>query len=127
MIACRKFALTHNYRSGFERSIAANLKRRNVQFQYETLELAYTLCKTYRPDFILPNGIIVEAKGVLTPADRTKMKAVKDAHPELDIRMLFMDASKKLSKRAKMTYGRWAEVNGFIWAEGTEIPKEWLK
>lgn len=116
-----------NFRSGFERSIATNLKRRKVAFEYETLKLPYTLEKVYTPDFILPNGVIVEAKGVLTPADRTKMRAVKAAHPELDIRLLFMDGSKKLSKRAKMTYGRWAEVNGFPWAEGVSIPKEWLK
>lgn len=115
------------YRSGFERSIATNLKRRKVQFEYETLKLPYVLEKVYTPDFILPNGVIVEAKGVLTPADRAKMRAVKKAHPDKDIRLLFMDASKKLSKKAKMTYGRWAEVNGFPWADGHVIPKEWLK
>lgn len=115
------------YRSGFERSIATNLKRRRVAFQYETVKLPYTLEKVYTPDFILPNGVIVEAKGVLTPADRTKMRAVKAAHTDLDIRFLFMDADKKLSKKAKMTYGRWAEVNGFPWASGHSIPKEWLQ
>jgi hypothetical protein len=98
-----------------------------VAFEYESLDLPYTLCKTYTPDFILPNGIIVEAKGVLTPADRTKMRAVKAAHPDKDIRFLFMDATKKLNKRAKMTYAKWAEVNGFQWASGTEVPKEWLR
>jgi len=38
-----------------------------------------------------------------------------------------MDATKKLNKRAKMTYAKWAEVNGFQWASGTEVPKEWLR
>lgn len=115
------------YRSGFERSIAADLRRRRVKFKYESLTLPYTLEKNYTPDFVLPNGVIVEAKGVLTPADRTKMKAVKAQHPDLDIRLLFMDAGKKLSKKAKMTYAGWAEANGFVWAEGSKIPKEWLK
>jgi len=91
------------------------------------MQLPYILSKVYHPDFILPNGIIVEAKGLFRPEDRTKMKAVKAAHPNLDIRFLFMDASKKLNKRAKMTYAGWAEANGFPWADGTSIPKEWLR
>lgn len=119
--------MSSNFRSGFERSIAANLRSRRVSFEYESLKLSYTLEKVYTPDFILPNGIVIEAKGVLTPADRTKMRAVKNAYPDLDIRFLFMDASKKLSKKSKMTYAKWAEANGFMWADGVAIPKEWLK
>ena len=110
-----------------------------MAFQYETLKLPYTLEKVYTPDFIIPKKgrkidlsdpttfIVVEAKGVLDPSSRTKMRAVKRDHPELDIRMLFMDASKKLSKKAKMNYGRWADLNGFEWADGHAIPKEWFK
>ena len=68
----------------------------------------------------------MEAKGVLDPSTRTKMVAVKKAHPDLDIRFLFMNAGNKLSKRAKMTYGQWAVKNGFPYAEGTSIPEEWF-
>jgi hypothetical protein len=68
----------------------------------------------------------IEAKGVLDQETRTKMVAVKKAHPELDIRFVFMDASKKLRKGSKTNYGEWATRNGFRWAD-REIPEDWLK
>lgn len=113
------------YRSGFERTLATNLKRRQVSFEYEPIKVPYVLEKTYVPDFRLPNGIFIEAKGVLTPADRTKMRAVKRENPGLDIRFVFMDASKRLNKNSKTTYGDWADRNGFLWADGN-IPQEWI-
>lgn len=113
------------YRSGFERSLATNLKRRKVVFQYEPEKLPYVLEKNYIPDFKLANGIFIEAKGVLTPSDRTKMRAVLKDNPGIDIRFVFMDASKKLNKNSKTTYGMWADKNGFQWADGV-IPQEWV-
>jgi hypothetical protein len=112
-------------RSGFERSIALQLKKNKIKFKYEPFKIPYTTDHTYTPDFELPNGILIEVKGVLDPASRAKMKAVKLQHPEFDIRFVFGRASNKLSRKAKQTYGEWATANGFQWAEG-EIPKEWL-
>lgn len=113
------------YKSGFERTIAANLKNRGVKFGYETLQVKYTLDGTYNPDFILPNGVIVEAKGLLDRESKRKMVAVKKQHPELDIRFLFMMGDKKVPG-TKQTHGEWASKNGFPWAE-REIPEEWIK
>jgi len=64
---------TSNYRSGFEATLANQLKRGGVSFQYESIKLEYTKTATYTPDFILPNGIIIEAKGVWTVEDRKKL------------------------------------------------------
>lgn len=114
-----------SYKSGFERSIALNLASRKVKFGYETVELKYTLDGTYHPDFILENGIIVEAKGLLDDASKRKMIAVKKQHPEKDIRFLFMNADKKIP-HSKQTHGIWAAKNGFKFAEGVEIPQEWI-
>ena len=61
------------------------------------------------PDFFLPNGVIIEAKGFFKPSDRRKMLAVKEAHPELDIRFVFM-RDNTLSKSSKTTYSMWAEA-----------------
>lgn len=113
-----------SYKSGFERTIAVNLASRKVKFGYETVQLKYTLDGTYNPDFILENGVIVEAKGLLDDASKRKMIAVKKQHPDKDIRFLFMQADKKIP-RSKQTHGEWATKNGFLWAEG-EIPEEWL-
>lgn len=115
------------YRSKFEKSIAKNSKK---GFKYEDPEskLNYTVDKVYNPDFTLPNGIIVEAKGNFrTTYERSKMIHVKKANPEKDIRFLFMDANLKIRKGSKTTYWEWAEKNGFKWAEGDKIPDAWYR
>lgn len=88
--------------------------------------MAYVLKRTYCPDFQLPNGIFIEAKGKLDQETRSKMIAVKKAHPDLDIRIVFMKGENKLSRGSKMSYLQWAAKNGFPAADG-EIPDEWLK
>ena len=113
------------YRSKFEAGIAASLKQRSVQFSYESLCLDYTWEGKYKPDFILPNGVIVETKGFFSPNDRRKMLCVKAQHPDLDIRLCFQNAKEKISRAKKsLTYGQWATRNGFIWSNGT-IPNDW--
>ena len=116
---------TSNYRSGFEATLANQLKRGGVSFQYETLKLEYTKTATYTPDFILPNGIIIEAKGVWTVDDRKKHLLVREQHPHLDIRLVFMNASNKIRKGSDTTYARWCEKKNIIYANKT-IPKSWL-
>ena len=73
---------TSRYRSGFEQTLANQLKRSGVAFEYETIKLEYRKVATYTPDFILPNGIIIEAKGVWTVEDRAKHLLVREQHPE---------------------------------------------
>lgn len=113
-----------NLKSGLERSIDIQLKQSGIEYSYETLQLPYTLEGVYNPDFILSNGIIIEAKGYLDPAAKRKMEAVSRRHKDLDIRFIFSDASKKF-KGSKQTYGIWATRYGFKFAEG-RIPAEWL-
>jgi hypothetical protein len=115
-----------SFKSGFERTIATNLKSRGVNFTYEELILPYTLNGEYHPDFVLKDsGIIVEAKGLLDRDSKRKMMAIKRQYPDLDIRFLFMYADKKVPG-SKQTHGEWARKNGFKWAE-KEIPEEWLR
>lgn len=105
----------------------AQLKRAKVAFDYEPIKLPYVLERTYCPDFRLKhNGILIEAKGKLDADTKAKMIAVKKAHPDLDIRIVFMRGSNKLSSRSKKTYMDWAAQHGFPAADG-EIPAEWLK
>lgn len=125
LVSTMRLVSIPNFKSGFERTIAANLKRRKVPFKYESLKLPYVIPHTYHPDFILDNGVIVEAKGRFRPGDTAKMRAVKAAHPELDIRFCFMEAHKKIPGQ-KTTYAQWAERHGFPWCDG-EIPEDWTK
>ena len=115
----------NHYRSGFESKLAHQLKRSGVDFEYETLTIEYQRLSTYTPDFILPNGIIIEAKGVWTVEDRAKHLLVREQHPHLDIRMVFMRASNKINKKSKTTYAMWCERKGIKYADKV-IPKSWL-
>lgn len=116
---------TSKYRSGFEQTLANQLQRSGVAFEYETVKLEYQKIATYTPDFILPNGIIIEAKGVWTVEDRTKHLLVREQHPHLDIRLVFMNAFNKIRKGSNTTYARWCEKKNILYANKT-IPKSWL-
>ena len=116
---------SNKYRSKFGASIAANLHAKNVAFTYESIRLDFTIQSTYLPDFILPSGIMVEAKGQLRPEDRRKLRAVKTQHPDLDIRLCFQNANEKINrKKNSMRYYEWADRNGFKWCH-KQIPPDW--
>ena len=95
-----------------------------VEYQYEPCYIPYLLQCRYLVDYVLANGILIEAKGHFTSADRRKMRAVKAAHPDLEIRMVFGRAQNKLNKTSRTTYAKWCETKGFPWANKS-IPAEW--
>jgi hypothetical protein len=72
----------------------------------------------------LGNGVIIETKGRFTAADRRKMLAIKESHPDLDIKMLFM-RDNKIHKRSLTTYSMWCDANGYDYSVG-ELKEEWL-
>lgn len=130
------------YRSGLERRVCQDLKERGVKFYYEPHKLDYTKevkqgfcpecgsklmlkCHQYTPDIVLPNGIHVEVKGKFTGEMRTKMIAVAECNPEIEIKMLFQRDG-WLTKKHKMKYSQWCERNGFDCAIGESIPNEWI-
>ena len=80
----------------------------------------------YTPDFILPNGIIVESKGLFEVADRQKHLYIKQQYPNLDIRFVFTNPNTKIYKGSKTTYADWCSKNGFQYAKKL-IPLGWLK
>lgn len=119
----------NGFRSGLEERIAQELIERGVDFEYEQMKINYlrpAKQAKYTPDFVLPNGIIIETKGRFLTADRQKMLLVKDQHPDLDIRFIFSNANQKISKQSKTTYGMWAKRNGFPFSN-SELPLNWLK
>ena len=88
-----------SFRSGLEEHLANQLEQLGVNFEYETLVVNYDRpAKTHRyyPDFILPNGIIIEAKGRFLTKDRQKHLLVKAQNPELDIRFVFSNPNQLL-------------------------------
>jgi hypothetical protein len=74
----------------------------------------------------LPNGIVIESKGLFTTEDRQKMRIIRETYPDLDIRFVFSNARQRISKTSKTTYAMWAEKYGYPWAH-KEIPPDWLE
>ena len=115
----------------FEERVINKLEKAGVSFQYEPHNLPYTVERQYYPD-LLVGDIYIELKGFFRQDAQRKMKAVKVQHPDLDIRFLFQRASspvhgaKKRKDGSKMTCAEWADRYGFVWAEGEQVPEEWI-
>lgn len=124
----RQRALRAGYRSGLEQDTAKFLKKRGIGFTYEEMKIKWVdpKTKTYTPDFVLDNGIIIETKGRFISPDRAKHLAVRDQYPELDIRFVFTNSKSKLYKGSKTTYGMWCNKYDFKYAD-RYIPEAWLK
>tara|TARA_E500000305_G_scaffold19668_1_gene14780 strand:- start:43 stop:486 length:444 start_codon:yes stop_codon:yes gene_type:complete len=123
-----KQARKHGYRSGLEHKLSIYLDELKQNYGYECIkieweDLAY---RTYTPDFILDNGIIIETKGRFLAADRRKHLAIKKQHPKLDIRFVFTNSRAKLRKGAKSNYAEWCIRYGFLYYDRI-IPEDWLK
>ncbi len=111
-------------RSTFEDTLATNMKLSGLPFEYEPADCHLGYMLAYIPDFRLPNGIIVEAKGFFDATDRTKMIRVRQANPSADIRFVFMKDN-KLYSGSESRYSDWCKRYGFKYHIGTQVPPEW--
>lgn len=128
MANSRDRGLVEGYRSGLEDKVAASLAARGVPVEYETHVIRYlkpARQARYTPDFILPNGIIIETKGRFITADRQKHLLILDQHPDLDIRFVFSNPNTRISKTSATTYAMWCHKHGFMFAK-TDIPADWI-
>lgn len=126
----RRRAIANGYRSGLEEDIGTQLKKAGVCAEYEPFRIPYTVpvqSRNYTPDYVLPNGIVIESKGRFTPEDRKKHICIRDEYgDDLDLRFVFNNPRGKLRKGSKTSYADWCTKNGFMFA-AKEIPEEWLK
>jgi len=113
------------YRSGLEKSVALDLTKRGIDFQYEHERIPYIVERKYLPDFQLPNGIYVEAKGWFRDEDCRKMRLLKAQYPDKEFRFLFQNLNTKVQSR-RFTNQQWAEKYNFAYCEG-RVPDAWLK
>jgi len=115
----------------FEQKVMSNLTAKGVEFTFEPHSLPYSVTRDYIPDLLI-GEMYVEIKGYFRQDAQRKMRAVKKQHPEKDIRFLFQRANatiqgaKKRKDGTKMTCQEWAERYGFQYAEGEEIPNQWI-
>jgi hypothetical protein len=120
----------NKYRSGLEKTIAAQLRKFRIKFDYEKLVILYTRpaqSSTYTPDFRLANGIIIETKGRFVVSDRKKHLLIRKQYGDkYDIRFVFSNAKAKIYKGSKTTYADWCIKYGFQFFDKT-IPMKWIK
>ena len=130
------------YKSKYELQQASRLVGEGILFEYEKHEIKFLseirnaeclACgstsvgkhRIYTPDFyLIETDIFVETKGKFDAPTRTKMREVC-AQSSKDIRMVFM-RNNWLTRKHKMTYGRWCDLHDIQWAVG-DIPLSWCK
>ena len=129
----RRGGLSNNvdatYISDLEDKVAAQLRDADIDAKYEEYQIPYEIPAsphTYTPDFVLPNGIIIETKGVFDVDDRKKHLLIQKQYPKLDIRFVFSSSKTHIYKGSKTTYADWCEKYGFKYADKW-IPDKWLR
>lgn len=118
----------NGFRSGLEHIVSKQIVGRGQELMYEAYTLPYVKPEThhtYNPDFVLPNGIIVETKGILDIDDRKKHVLIKEQYPHLDIRFVFSRSASKIRKGSPTSYADWCRSHGFIYADKL-IPASWF-
>ena len=120
--------------SKFEYDIYKELKNEvppKTLVEYEVDKLPYTIEGNYTPDFTITKKdgtvIFVEAKGLGRAFDATarrKMVAVRKAHPEKDIRIVFY-SDRPITRGGKMRPSDWAIKYGYKFSIGS-VPKGWF-
>ena len=122
------YRLAHGFRSGLEERVSEQLAFLNILDCYEIKKIPFVQPaknRNYTPDFWLPNGIIIETKGIFTVQDRQKHLLIKEQYPDLDLRFVFSNSKNKLRKGSKTTYADWCNKYGFIFADQL-IPEQWI-
>ena len=114
------------FRSQLEEKVADLLVELNIDYDYETEHIPYTIQHHYTPDFILPNGVVLECKGYWEASDRRKIKQIVKDNPDLDLRMVFQAPFNKISKKSKTTYAQWCDRLKIPWCAYYDIPIDWL-
>ncbi|AWD92497.1 endonuclease [Pectobacterium phage Jarilo] len=116
------------FRSGLEFTVSKQLEAKGVKFDYELWKIPYVVPASnhhYCPDFLLPNGIFVETKGLWEADDRKKHLLIRRQYPELDIRLVFSSSKSKIYKGSPTSYAQFCEKNNIMYADRL-IPAGWF-
>lgn len=116
------------YRSGLEEKNGKHLAAEGIDAKYEPYRIKFTQpekARTYTPDWVLPNGIVIETKGLFAADDRQKHLWLKEQYPKMDLRFVFSNPRAKIYKGSNTTYADWCHKHGFRFAEKL-IPRSWM-
>jgi|TARA_R110000824_G_scaffold12806_4_gene55881 hypothetical protein len=118
----------NGFRSGLEEKVAKQIQKANHKLRYEVVKIKWIdfAIRSYTPDFVLDNGIIIEVKGFWSVEDRKKHKELRKQHVNLDIRMVFENSKRKIRKGSKTSYGMWCDKNDILYHDRI-VPIPWLQ
>jgi|TARA_R100000306_G_scaffold13338_1_gene16063 hypothetical protein len=121
-------ARQRGYRSHLEEVVAKQIVKAQNKLRYENIKIQWIdfAIRSYTPDFVLDNGIIIEVKGFWATGDRRKHVEIQQQHSNLDIRLVFENSARKIRKGSKTSYGAWCEKKDIKYCDRV-IPQEWLK
>ena len=110
--------LEKGYRGTLEHGIVKELKKRRAKFEYETLKIRWEeiMYRSYTPDFILRNGIIIEAKGRWITPGIIDIHSHMGVYPSPSLR----SNSDGNESTDPVTPHVWAEHS--FWTQDTQIP-----
>ena len=117
------------YRGKLERAVGHQLKAIPVHFGYEPGWIPYRVparTAKYLPDFVLPNGIVIETKGIFDAPDRQKHLLLKEQYPDLDVRFVFSRLLTPIYPKSKTTVADWCAQHGFECTQKL-TPEAWIK
>ena len=120
----QKVQTSNKFRSDLEGQVADQLDKQCVKYRFEPHWIRYQIEKKYKPDFLLPNGILIEVKGWFKFDDQRKHKLIKSQYPELDIRFVFQKINNKV-QGGRFTNKEWCEKYDFKFAESI-VPNSWI-
>lgn len=124
----KRAGFKHGFRSGDEVRVGEQIEAHSMPVVYETFKLPYMVPEKrhfYTPDFLLPNGILVEVKGIFDSTDRAKHLFVKAQFPGLDIRFVFTRSKAPIGPGSKTTLADWCRKYGYQFADKL-IPESWF-
>ena len=115
------------YRSRLEETVAKQIAQANHSLRYEMTKIKWVdfAIRSYTPDFVLDNGIIIEVKGFWATGDRRKHVEIQQQHSDLDIRLVFENSGRKIRKGSATSYGKWCEKKNIQYCDKI-IPQAWL-
>ena len=139
----RAQALAMGLRSGYEADVLAANSQLN-RSMYEPRRIRFTMTQVVNklPDLILPNGAVVELKGLLQEEEKRRLlsfhhhllrvttsRTTKLLTEHAPLRYsglsILFQSDRPVRKGAKLTYTGWAAKHGIRCAVGLNIPKEW--
>lgn len=112
------------FRNLLEAGVAKCLDQQEVEYGYESKQIAYVRHAVYVPDFVI-DDVHIEVKGYWPSGDRQKLLWVVSSNPGIRLFVALHRPHTKISKSSKTTYAQWCGKHAIPWCP-LPIPQNFL-